>query len=326
MALFQSRTATASARRHAAVRLSASLAVAWGVTLGASAHAQTAMDAARGAFERGLAHDAAGKPDEACAAYRESLGLVRELGPLRKVAACDARAGRVRAAAALLEELLRRLPAEDGERGQVRAELDAVRRRAAHLAVKLTPGVSTAARVSIDGEVVAVPAADLILDPGSHTALVEVPGETPTSSTFELEEGAREALTLPVVTASAPLTPPPGARPTTPPRDGGRPLRTAGWIVGAVGVAGFVGVGVTGGLLLGEQSDFAACRDRPGCDASALADDAQPLVAANTVAWGLGIAGLGVGATLLIVDAASADAPRVEARLAPGGASVVGRF
>lgn len=286
------------------------------------------MDVARGAFERGLAHDAAGHPDEACVAYRESLGLVRELGPLRKVAACDARARRIRSATVLLEELLRRLPPDGGERSEVVAELEAVRRRAAHLALSLKPGTPAGVRVSVDGEVVAVPAADLVVDPGSHTVLVEAPGATPSSSVIELGEGARETVMLSLAApASDRDRSTPAPVPATAGEGPGRPLRTAGWIVGGVGAAGFVGVAITGGLLLGEQSDFATCRDTAGCDAPQRADDAQPLIVANTIAWGLGIAGVGVGATLLIVDAASSGGEsRVEAVVAPGRAAIRGRF
>jgi hypothetical protein len=112
-----------------------------------------------------------------------------------------------------------------------------------------------------------------------------------------------------------------------PAAEGSRPLRTAGWIAISVGLAGFVGVGITGGKLLADEGDFAACVESDACDARDLEGDESGWVAANAVAWGVGIAGVGAGLTLVIADAAGAGrGPSVEARVAPRGIVVGGRF
>src|SRR5688572_29983451 len=103
------------------------------------AHVRTVVDDARSAFESGLALESEGKVAEACAAYRKRLAMVRELGPLRKVATCDASDGELLSSAALLEELLPRL-VEDTERAGVAAQLAGLKARLARLTLALAPG------------------------------------------------------------------------------------------------------------------------------------------------------------------------------------------
>ena len=125
---------------------------AW-VALACMATATTALAqpsaeaSARAAFDRGLAAETAGRDEEACTHFRESLSLQRELGPLLKVKGCDVREGKLVAARRGLRELIGRWvePGQDLE--ALKAELTRVEARIAHVTVRL--GTASIERVEI---------------------------------------------------------------------------------------------------------------------------------------------------------------------------------
>ena len=284
----------------------------------------TVNDEARDAFDGALAAEAAGAIAEACVSFRRSLALVRELGPLRKVASCDAREGKLLSAQTLLAELLRRLPEGDPDRGLLIAQLDAVTKRIAHLELRLLPGAPAGMAVRVDGVPVTLPVADMALDPGQHQLVIDLPGKPPELIPLELAEGAMRSVNLPTPQdqRAVPV-------PSQPSRSDLRPLWVSGWVAGSVGLAGFVVAGVTGAKLIGDEADFDECVATPGCDSQAVADSAGGLLSLNAIAWGIGAVGVSVGATLLIVDAAQGDAGsdvKVEASVGPGNASLRLRF
>ncbi|MFO0552890.1 MAG: hypothetical protein U0271_31165 [Polyangiaceae bacterium] len=130
---------------------------------------QSAEGRARAAFEQGLAAERAGDAAGACARFEESLSLVRELGPLGKVAECDAAHGDLVAAIAKLEELASRMSA-DSERARVTARRDELRARVAHLTLRVAPDV----RVRLDGREWTASQPDS-QNPGSHVVEVVAP-------------------------------------------------------------------------------------------------------------------------------------------------------
>src|SRR5262249_18247542 len=106
------------------------------------------------------------------------------------------------------------------------------------------------------------------------------------------------------------------------------------YIVGGVGAASLVTSGIFFFLRQGTISDLdAACPKRVGCDPS-LESKAQSGRTYGTVAFitlGVGIAGLGTGAALLLLDKPAKSQEKAllvtpTAPLADLGASVVGRF
>lgn len=286
------------------------------------ANAQSAADAAREAFAAGLAAESAGKQDDACASFRKSLALVRELGPLQKAAACDEREGKLRSASALLEELLARLPADE-ERGAIEERLRIARSRLGRLRIVVRADAPEGVKARLDGSPIALPAADLLVDPGRRELVVEVPGKGIELKDVEVGPGGTATVTIPdESSAPAPMPPPP---PPVAEEESSHTLRTVGLIAGGVGIAGFIGVAATGIPLLGKSSDFDECAGDFGCE-STVESDAKPLVAINTVMWGVGIAGVGLGATFLLIDATSSDGPIVGATVTPRGIDLRGRF
>lgn len=279
-------------------------------------------DAARAAFEEGLREEAAGLPEDACDAYRRSLALVRELGPLTKVAGCDLRAGHILDGIRVYEEVLGRMPADDPERARIGVELDAAKKRVAHLKLKLGADAPVGTKARVNGKEVALPLADLPLDPGSHTVVVEAPGRAASVVTVTLADGATQEMVVPRE-EKAPALP-------VAPAERDRSLWIGGWVAGSVGLASFVVAGITGAKLLSEHSEFEDCQATPGCDAQAIADGVDGLLIANGWAFGIGAVGVAVGATLIIVDQVRAgeasDSPSVEARVGFDRATLTMRF
>lgn len=274
-------------RRVAAPSLALALALVPGL-----ARAQSAEEQARSAFEAGAREEAAGRTAEACALYAKSLKLVRELGPLRKVARCDADAGRVVEAKAELEELIERLPKDDPEAATLGQELRAVSARIGTIKIEAKPSASVA-RVRLDGETVESLGEPRPANPGEHRLLVERRDGSTDAFDVTVPEGK------PLV-FEVPPQPPRRQSPAAPSGPSG--LWIGGWISVGIGAAALVGAAVTGGLVLAKDSDYEACQT--GCED--LQSEGNTLLVANGVLWGVGIVGAGVGATLLIVDAVTA--------------------
>jgi hypothetical protein len=170
----------------------------------ASAQPLTAEDRAREAFTRGLDLEARGDGPGACAAFRESLTFVRELGPVRKVAQCDARDGRVLAAAEGLRELLSRLPAEAADRAAIEAELAAAEARVAKLRLAVRADAPPALVVRVDGKTVTPGARAIDLDPGEHEIAVSAHNAPPKLVRVALAEGQTSTVEVPPASDDVP--------------------------------------------------------------------------------------------------------------------------
>lgn len=303
-------------RRSATASILASL---W-LTTATSAWAQsTPEEAARKLFDEGLAAEGAGDKARACEKFRASLQMQRELGPLEKVKDCDAKEGKILSAKLNLNELILRWPTPGPELDAMRKEVGRLDTRLGRLTFTVRKGAAAGIRLRLDGAEVPLPSTSLEVDPGKHEMLVDGPGGILEKTELVVGEGERKMVEVPRAKAEEPikkveLPPPP------PPATGLGGLGIGGLVIGGVGVLGFVGAGVTGGLVLSKKSDFDSCVETPGCSArGALADEGDTLLIANAVTWAVGIAGVGLGATLLIVDLASSPSgARVEASLGPG--------
>ncbi len=299
-----------------------------GIATATTTLAQPGAEAsARAAFDRGLAAESAGRNDEACGHFRESLSLQRELGPLLKVKTCDVREGKLVAARRGLRELIGRWVEAGPELEALKAELTSMDGRIAHLAVRVGP--APIERVEIDGARVTLPADDLELDPGAHELVVEVVGQPVQRSRLELSEGEHRTLTVGEEKAAPKVVTPPTLRPR--PREGGiGPLGVVGIVGLGLGGLGLVGAAVTGGLVLQQRSDFesGSCADSESQTCIDIASKGQSLLLANGISWGVGLGAAVLGTTLLIVDIVThkPDGPGVKAALSPMGASAVVTF
>lgn len=232
-------------------------------------------------------------------------------------------------------------------------ERDRLSPRVPKLALSLPPGAPPGTEVKRDGYKLGEASLGIALpvDPGEHVVSVQVPGGPVREQRITIAEGETKEISLEVNPAPAPTpevpvspttsptpsprtaaTTPPALAPTqnntptpppdAPPTSSGR--RTAVYVAGGVGVAGLVLSGITGALVLGKKGvvddhcgkaiqapDAKAC-DQTGLDA---ANSGNSMALVSTIAFGVGLAGLGTAAVLYWTEptpsaAAAGQAPR----------------
>jgi hypothetical protein len=130
-------------------------------------------------------------------------------------------------------------------------------------------------------------------------------------------------------TAAPPVAPP--AAPPATPKDDGVGLRTAGYIMGGVGIAGFLLFAVAGiGAKRAHDRLDEACAAGRCNDASHESDiaDGKLLQTAANIGLATGLAGLGLGATFVVLGSQSTSDSVPAVGSAPSGGMVTfsGRF
>jgi hypothetical protein len=291
--------------------------------LGATEPDETSRHAARE-----LAREGARKLEQG--EYAEALELLErahQLVPAPTIRLLQAQAldklGRLVQAAERYEQVRRAKLGPDAPEAFAKAvataelELPALRKRIPRLVVNVVGGGSQAA-VELDGS--PVPAAligiERPVDPGPHT-IVARRGSLRTERSVTLAEGAREVVVLELPVAAGQDGSP---RSSDSVQSDGSTQRTLGWVSLGVGVAG-IATGATFALIAsGKRSDLDSVCDDSRCPAAAQ-DDIDAFGRARTlsfVGYGVGIVGVGLGATLLLTapsdrreQAAAAIAPFV---------------
>ena len=293
-------------------------------------------------FKRGLDWVEAGDLDKGCSAIAESHRLDPRPGTLFTLAECEAKRGHIASAYVRYGDYLALLqtlpPSQKARQRQQGREKVAREQRAAlvpqvpELTVVLAPGVPRGAIVKRDGEILADASLGLSLpvDPGDHLMMLELSGRQPFEQRVRLAPGEKKQVTLeagaPLEAAPLPTaTPAPAVTPMTPPPDAGsRPgpsgQRVAGYVVGAVGLAG-LGVGAALGGAAMAQRDSAMCGvggDKYACTPEGFQtiESARTLGKASTV--GLGAGGvLAATGLILLVTAPRRVEPAPKAGRAP---------
>ena len=285
----------------------------------------------------------AGRAEEACPKFRESLAAEPAVGTLLNVAACSEREGRTLEAARSYRRVLElnAKTADDGRRRAVDAQakkaLDGLATKLSRVIVRVTPA-DARATITLDGNAAeplrAGEAVEVLA--GAHAVRVEAPGYRPLEQKIDAKGGASATVALALqsstMAAVAPAAPPIERRTSA--------IAAIGWTTGLAGA----GTAALGSVLLALASDRASelralCGPGaapPDCplgdpeEANTLASDGQALAVGGYVALGVGAAALATGITLVLVDATSADDAGVALRATagPGGATLglEGRF
>lgn len=276
-----------------------------------------------------------------CTLMRESLEMFAVPNSLFKVAQCNEGEGKLLAAREHWDRGLSLLDATDKRVPFVKQSLEAVTARLPRLRI-IVPVNQPAAEVSLNGNVLAADRLNALIevDPGKQVVVVKCEGYEDNRVEVVLKEKERTEVTAvigskrsggvgPVPTASSTAPPPP------PPASG---LRVGGFVALGVGVAGAIGAGVTGGLIVSHDGDVRnECRARTCSDKTS--EDAKKsvtsLLPVNAAMWGVGIAGVGAGVVLLVLASQKPAAAKEQAPAAlvvpmpvngGGGVSVIGRF
>lgn len=269
----------------------------------------------------------------ACPAFGESYRLDPRPGVLFSQAECEAAWGKVATAASHYGDflaLVARLPAEQrakqGEREKhSKKQLTQLEPRLPRLTLRLPPGAPAGAVVQRDGVALGAVSLGLPLpiDPGEHTITLVAADGQKTEEKVTLSPGEARDFTprLP-----APAAPPPAtsaaassAAPAAPPPPGPPPRSpTLGYVIGGVGLAGLVVGGVTGALAFSRKKDVDSgcpskvCKNQDALDAASASRRFGNI---STVAFGVGVAGVAVGAVLVLTakpDKASGWRPQLD--------------
>jgi hypothetical protein len=288
------------------------------LVLGSSAARAGSADA-EAAFREGRKALQAGDLASACAHFEESERLEPAPGTLLNLADCEERSGKLAHAKEHFGVAASGFPRGDVRRGIAMQHVAAIDKRLAHLTLRLAPS-APAGTVVRDGEDV-VERGELgtarTVDPGAHVVVVTAPGHADRSYDVTLHEGDQVEQTIdagvPSAAASGPTSPAPAPAPAAsdvngtsaeaPPvsPSGGSGLRTAGFVLGGVGVAGIATGAVTGILALGRASTVKSHCPGDACDPQGLdaASQGKWLAPTSTVAFVAGGAFLAAGAYLV---------------------------
>lgn len=231
----------------------------------------------------------------ACPKFEQSLKLARRAGTLFNLAQCEEHEGRLVTAVQYYKEGIVVLEPGDPRLAPSKKQLAIIEPRLPYLTVTFIGFLPAGGRVTLDGREVDALDKEFAVNPGKHTLRVLAPKYETSVVEFEMAEAAHETKT---VSAGARLPEPP-----PPSVSAFGPQRIAALAAFGVGGLGVVGAVITGGLLVSTKSRMdegcpgTVCATAAGFEASR---SGKPLLVANTIAWGLGIAGAGAGTFLLL--------------------------
>jgi hypothetical protein len=181
------------------------------------------------------------------------------------------------------------------------------------------------------------------VDPGKYVIEATAPGRAPWSTTVEIgAEADRKTVAIPGLETAAeapteaPIAPAPAPVPTTPgpatPSDGpdvtadsgASSKRTIGYVLGGVGLAS-LGVGTLFGMLAAKQAgdaedDASLCPDKLCTkEGRKEIDSAETKALISTIGFGVGVAALAAGVTLVLTNPDSPSHARLEPSIGPSG-------
>ncbi len=275
-------------------------------------------------FNEGRAAVKANDYAKACPKFEESLKLARRAGTLFNLAQCEEHEKRFVTAVRYYKEGIVVLEPGDPRLAPSKRQLALIEPRLPYLTVKLASPLPTGGRVTLDGREIEALDVEFPANPGKHEIKVLAPKYADEAVQVDLAEAVHETVTVKA-----------GARlPDPPPQvvSGLGPQRIAAIAALGVGGLGFVTAAITGGLLVStkgrvdEGCPNSVCTTAAGYEAS---KSGKPLLVANTIAWGMGIAGAGAGAFLLLYKRKNDSAKHRSAHsfiVGPGFVGLEGSF
>jgi hypothetical protein len=277
----------------------------------------------------------AGKVDQACPKFAESLRLAPTLGTRLNLARCYEVQGKTASAWGQYKEVVR-TGGDDTKRVDIAKErvstLEQVLSR-----VTIQGSADVGLQLKLDGQVLdaAVLGTAFAIDPGDHALEVSAPNKQPASVKFHVDVAKSASVDLPRLAPTTTAPEGPDTSPTTqtpeqPKAEVASGKRTGGFVTIGVGGALLVAGAVFGGVTIALASDVrAACPDVVCTNQDALSKNstAHTLAVLSDVLIPLGLVAIGVGAYLVVTSPR-----RASIALAPtfgpgsGGLSLAGRF
>ncbi len=267
--------------------------------------------------------------DAACAAFATSFQLSDGKGALYRLAQCDdARGGRL----ATQLENWKRVRERFADKADLVSEADkriaALDAQVARLTIRRGAGAPANLAVAIDGR--QSPLDEPIpVDAGSHVVVGTAAAGSPLRVEISVRDGEQRTVELAAEKVASEVERPP---PPPPDEELDFPFTTAGFIAGGVGIAGLAVFAISTPILAGASSDIddacgadRVCTPAEARAAAAAASDAEAWQVPNIAGLVVGVVGVGLGVTFLVIGSTTDDEP-IEARVGPGRVSVRGTF
>jgi len=291
-----------------------------------------ALKLAREQFNQALSLQTGGDWAGALALLKQ-VAAVKPTPQVRfNIALCEERLGRLVAALGDYELAATDAQAEQTDQvaQEVDARLEALKARVPRVIVQRGEGADSAT-ISLDG----VSLGDSVLnvpmpaDPGPHVVEAKALGFLPFKQAFRVAEQQTATILVKLQAEPAATTPP-----ALPPPANPQNLRTAGFIVGGVGITSLIGSGALFYLRHNAINDLdKQCgADRQSCPDSARStvDHGKLYTTLGDVTLAVGAVGVIAGAALVIAGGHTAEQPRVAlapgAQNANGGVTLLGNF
>ena len=217
------------------------------------------------------------------------------------------------------------------------ARVEAIKPRLAYLTLTVPASVRALPDLEIRGDGVVMGRAQwdvaLPVDTGPHVFSATARGVAPWEKGVRLpDDGAHVTLFFddpPAPAKPIEIVAPPAREVAKSEPPVSRTMRTAGLVVGAIGLVG-IGVGSGAGIraITARNASGDHCRADDSCDAAGLDLRAQSLTAGtwSTAMFVVGGVALAAGVTLVVIAPSSPSSPVVKAALGPGSLSLGGTF
>jgi hypothetical protein len=292
---------------------------------GDSAGAEALFESGREALDRG---DIA----VACQRFEESNRLESVAGTILNLANCREKLGQLASAWQRYREALQKLPPGDERMALARERAAALEQRVPRLTIVLGSGAPADAKVFRDGVELGRASLGLPLpvDPGQHVITVNAPGRSESRVAVELAESEQRELTVEAGAADSAV----GASaadssstlgPVRAKSDDGSGQRTAGFVIGGIGIAGLAVSLVAGAQALSKKDTVEnECPEKRCTDAGLdAADSGKTWITVSNVAFAVGAVGVGVGAYLVLSSGSSRGSETaLGAHALPGGGAL----
>jgi hypothetical protein len=281
-----------------------------GLLLAVPAAALAAEDDSKTLFAQGRELRVAGKCEQAILAFRRAMELNPSgLGSLRNIAECEEKLQLYASARRSYWDLRRAVlqsnePKYQGWDKDAEAAYRALEPKVSRLTIALRGEKLERASILLDGKPLdpRLAGVEIERDLGPHTIEVHYGGASPLTVKVTLAEGQRETVTIDVPSQGKAPPPPP------PPEAGSSGLRTGGIVALGVGGASLAGMVVAIGIRSSALSDIeAGCPGYQSCPAALRGryDTGVTASMLTNVFGGLAVAGLGAGATMLVLSRGS---------------------
>ena len=295
--------------------------------------------AAQALFDEGKALMARADYHLACSKFEESERLDPALGTLLNLADCREKEGKIASAWSLFRDaeglLLRAGPADAEAVARERAR--ALEGRVPRLLIAVAPGQPPALKIARSGTDVgpAQWATPIPLDPGEYRVTATAPGYAGWQSTVTLKEGAGTlSLTVPALVREVSAVPAGLVShregvdlPLAPADSASRPIPTASWVLGGVGIAA-LGTSFALGSWAKSKYDSADCPNHVCLSDAAFKQrqGARDQATAATVVFIGGALALGGGVLLWAArpSPSTPGAARLSLRAGPASLSLDG--